>query len=158
MKLKNWRYMKILKWNFIWKFLSEIHMNNLKCTIIHGKGFYKIVERNIFSIHLDLKTLPSIGQWWYFRTRGPRSSRTFELHYIAIIRQVHQTQVYEPKFILAHVHLLCFKSLNLKCTTLLHLSQMLSFINGGRWNHGLYCTIRELCGGDSIVPGMMNKT
>ena len=74
-----------------------------------GRDFTKTVDRTSLQIHLDLKTLPSIGQWCYFRTRGPGSRRTFELHYLAIIRQVHQTQVYEPKFILAHVRRIILK-------------------------------------------------
>ena len=37
-------------------------MKKLKYTKIHGKGFDKTIDRNISSNHLDLKTLPSIGQ------------------------------------------------------------------------------------------------
>ena len=54
-----------------------------------GRDFTKTVDRTSLEIYLDLKTLPSIGQWRYFRTQGPGSSRTFELHYLAITRQVH---------------------------------------------------------------------
>jgi hypothetical protein len=54
-------------------------------TQTHGEGLSKLLLQVIFSNHLDFK----IGQWKFFRTRGPGSSKTFELHYLAVVRQVH---------------------------------------------------------------------
>ena len=65
---------------------------------------------------------------------------------------------FHKQVILAHVHWLILKAKFEMHYIYLHSSQILPFINGGRWNHGLYDTIEVSCGGDSIVPGVMNRT
>ena len=77
-------HMKFLKWNSYEQL--KMHHNS-------WEGILQNRSSRHLSNCLDLKTLPSIGQWRYFRTRGPGSGRTFELCNLSITRQVPGTQV-----------------------------------------------------------------
>jgi hypothetical protein len=54
------------------------------------EGFIKsFFASNLFKSFGFLKHCLLFRQWSFFRTRGPGSSKTFKLHYLAVVRQVH---------------------------------------------------------------------
>jgi hypothetical protein len=87
------RYMKILKWNSYenskMKFIWSIRNSNNKSLKNVGRAYQNYFANNLFKSFGFLKHCLLFGQWWFFRTWGPGSSKTFELHYLAVVRQVH---------------------------------------------------------------------
>ena len=132
-------------------------MKNLKYNIIHGKGFYKTLDRTSLQIYLDLKNIAFYRAMTIFS--GPEVQGQVEPSNCTILQS--SGKFIKRKFMnpssFLHISVDLFSKFEMHYIYL-HLSQILSFINGGQWNHGLYDTIGVSCGGDSIVPGMMNRT
>ncbi len=144
--------MKILKWNSYENSKVKFKLN-LKFTQIHGKGFTKIIIWTSLQILWILQHCLLSGNDAIFRTRGPGSSRTFELHYLAISRQVHSCSCpltyFEQTTFSKYYFITCIKSKSVFINEIELLWWAME-----SW---LFCTIGVSWGGDSIVPGKIYR-
>ena len=115
------------------------------------EGFYQNYKfKHLFKSFGFLQHCLLSGNDVIFRTRGPGSSRTFELHYLAIHRQVHSCSCPLTYFETTILKVVLYQ-LHWNGTKSCHLI----IWHGGQWNHGkahdqsivrwrLHCTGKDI--------------